>query len=148
MKTKTLAFQGKNHIICKLVIDNKTVEQVSSFKYLGFNVSYCRKEDTDIKLSKFLRICGTMRRTLRQKTLQSTQLQFYKIIAVPMLIYESENWTINRTDKTKIESAEIKFLRSVAGYTLLDQKRSTDIFSELKIFNLTERIRKAKRKFT
>jgi hypothetical protein len=36
----------------------------------------------------------------------------------------------------------MKFLRSVAGYTLLDQKRSTDIRSELKIFNLTERIEK------
>jgi hypothetical protein len=38
----------------------------------------------------------------------------------------------------------MKFLRSAAGYTLLDQKRSTDICSELKIFNLTERIKKQK----
>jgi hypothetical protein len=38
----------------------------------------------------------------------------------------------------------MKFLRSVAGYTLLDQKRSTDIRSELKIFNLTKRIEKQK----
>jgi hypothetical protein len=38
----------------------------------------------------------------------------------------------------------MKFLRSVAGYTLLDQKRSTDIRSELKILNLTERIEKQK----
>jgi hypothetical protein len=43
MKTKTIAFQGKNHMKCKIVIDNKTTEQVSSFKYLGFNVSYCLK---------------------------------------------------------------------------------------------------------
>jgi hypothetical protein len=35
MKTKTMAFQGENHIKCKIVTDNKTVEQVSSFKYLG-----------------------------------------------------------------------------------------------------------------
>jgi hypothetical protein len=38
----------------------------------------------------------------------------------------------------------MKVLRSVAGYTLLDQKRSTDIRSELKIFNLTERIENKK----
>jgi hypothetical protein len=25
--------------------ENKTTEQVSSFNYLGFNVSYCLKED-------------------------------------------------------------------------------------------------------
>jgi hypothetical protein len=63
-----------------------------------------------------------------------------------MLTYASENWTISRSDKKKIESAEMKFLRSVAGYTLLNQKRSTDIRSELKIFNLTERTEKQKKK--
>jgi hypothetical protein len=65
-------------------------------------------------------------------------------MAVPMLIYASENWTIKRSDKRKIELAEMKFLRSVAGYTLLDQKRSADVRSELKTFNLAERIEKQK----
>jgi hypothetical protein len=55
---------------------------------------------------------------------------------VPMLTYASENWTINLSEKKKIESAEMKFLRAAAGYTLIDQKRSTDIRLELKIFNL------------
>jgi hypothetical protein len=63
-------------------------------------------------------------------------------MAVSMLTYASENWTINRSDKNKKESAEMKFLRSVAGCTLLDQNRSTDIRSELKILNLTDRIEK------
>jgi hypothetical protein len=65
-------------------------------------------------------------------------------MAVPMLTYASESWTINRSDKKKIQSVEMKFLRSVAGCTLLDQKRSTNIRSELKIFNLTERIENQK----
>jgi hypothetical protein len=71
MKTKTVAFQGKNHTRCKIVIDNKTIGQVSSFKYLGFNVSYRLKEDINIKLNKFQRSCGRIRRTLGQKNLQS-----------------------------------------------------------------------------
>jgi hypothetical protein len=66
-------------------------------------------------------------------------------MAVPKLTYASENRTINRSYKKKIESAKIKFLRSVAGYTLLDQKRSTDIRSELKILDLTERIENKKK---
>jgi hypothetical protein len=52
------------------VIDNKRVEQVSRFKYLGFNVSYCLKEDVNIKLNEFQRMSREIRRTLRQKTLQ------------------------------------------------------------------------------
>jgi hypothetical protein len=75
-------------------------------------------------------------KNIETKTLQTTQLKFYKIMAVPMLKYEIENWTINRSDKKKIESAEIKFLRLVAGYTFLDQKRSTDIFSGLKKYSI------------
>jgi hypothetical protein len=67
-------------------------------------------------------------------------------MAVPMLTHASKNWTINRSDKRKTESAEMKFLRSVAGYTPLNQKQSTDIRSEFKIFNLTERIEKQKKK--
>jgi hypothetical protein len=86
----------------------------------------------------------TWRTIKKSNSLQSTQLKFYKIMAVPMLTYASENWTINRSDKEKIESAEVKFLHSVAGYTLLDQKRSADIRSELKVFNLTERIENQK----
>jgi hypothetical protein len=61
-----------------------------------------------------------------------------------MLTYASENWTINLSDKKEIQSAEMKFLRSVAVNTLLGQRRRTDIRSELKIFNLTERIEKQK----
>jgi hypothetical protein len=38
----------------------------------------------------------------------------------------------------------MRFLHPVAGYTLLDQKQSTDIGSELKIFNLTERMERHK----
>jgi hypothetical protein len=55
-----------------------------------------------------------------------------------MLTYASENWTVNRSDGIIIVSAEMRFLRPVAGYTLLDQKRNTDIRSELKILNLTD----------
>jgi hypothetical protein len=37
--------------------NNKTIEQVSNYNYLGFNVSYCLKEDRNIKLSKLQRMC-------------------------------------------------------------------------------------------
>jgi hypothetical protein len=58
-------------------------------------------------------------------------------MAVPAMTCVGENWTINRPDIKK-------FLRSVAGYVLLDQKWSIDIGSEFKIFNLVERTEKQK----
>lgn len=139
-KSKVMAFNGKDHMRCKISINNSIIQQVNNFNYLGCNVSYCQKEDINIKLNRFYRMCGTIRRTLKNKTLRSTQLKFYKIMAVPVLTYASENWTLNRSDRRKIETAEMKFLRSVAGVTILDKKRSEDIRKDLNIFNLTNRI--------
>jgi hypothetical protein len=52
-----------------------------------------------------------------------------------MLTYARENWIINQSDKNKTGSVEMRLLYPVAGSTLLDQKQSTDIYSELKILN-------------
>ena len=65
-------------------------------------------------------MCGAISRTLEGKTQLSTQIKFYKMMAVPVLKYGSEN----RSEKTKIEAAQMRFLRPTAGYTLLDKKRS------------------------
>ena len=39
------------------------------------------------------------------------------MMAVPVLMYGSENWSLNRSNKRKIEVAEIRFLRPMAEYT-------------------------------
>jgi len=38
-KTKSMAFKGRDPVRTKIVIDNKSIEQVNSFNYLG-NISY------------------------------------------------------------------------------------------------------------
>ena len=63
-------------------------------------------------------MCGTICRTLKEKTQLSTQIKLYKVTAVPVLMYGSENWSLNRSDKRKIEAAEMRFLRPMTGYTL------------------------------
>jgi hypothetical protein len=71
---------------------------VSNFNYLGCNVTYKHDEDLNDKLSKSQNICGVIRRTLNKKTRKETNLKFYKIMAVPVLIYGSETWTLRKTD--------------------------------------------------
>jgi hypothetical protein len=45
------------------------------------------------------------------------------VVAVPVLMYGSENWSLNRSYKRKIGAGEMRFLRPMAGYTLLDKKK-------------------------
>jgi hypothetical protein len=49
---------------------------------------------------------------------------------------------MTKKQRQKIETAEMKFLRNVAGYTLNDQIPNTVIRNELKIFNVNNRIQK------
>jgi hypothetical protein len=44
-------------------------------------------------------MCRTIRRTLKSKTLKTTQLKFYKVMAFPTLMYKCKNWTLNKTDR-------------------------------------------------
>jgi hypothetical protein len=51
---------------------------------------------------------------------------------------------IDKKQRQKIETAEMKFLRNVAGYTLKDQIRNTVIRNELKVFSLNNRIQNSR----
>ena len=62
-------------------------------------------------------------------------------MGVSVLIYGSENLSLNRSDKRKIEDAEMRFVRPIiSGYTVLDKKRSSDIREELGIFNINDKL--------
>jgi len=51
-------------------------------------------------------------------------MKFYKAVARPSLLYGSETWVTTKGDMTGLEAAEMRFLRSVTGYTILDKIRS------------------------
>jgi len=65
-------------------------------------------------------------------------MEFYKVVARPSLLYGSEIWVTTKRDMTRLEAAEMRFLRSVTGYTRLDKIRSQDIRQELEIFGIQE----------
>ena len=58
-------------------------------------------------------------------------MKFYKVVARPLLLYGSETWVTTKRDMTRLEAAEMRFLRSVTGCTRLDKIRSEVIRKEL-----------------
>ena len=85
-----MAFLGSNPIRTKIVIEDQVLEQVSHFKYLGCDITYDEDKDIINKVNTFQRICGTIRRTLKNKTRKETQIKFYEVMAVPTVLYGSE----------------------------------------------------------
>ena len=65
-------------------------------------------------------------------------MKFYKAVARPSLLYGSETWVTTKRDMTRLEAAEMRFLRSVMGYTRLDKIRSEVIRKELEISGIKD----------
>jgi hypothetical protein len=86
-----MAFEGTEPIRNKIVIDNKILEQVNTFTYLGCNISYQEEKDIHSKITKFLQILGLLIIIILVQ--RSTRLKLYKTLALPTLLYGSEIWT-------------------------------------------------------
>jgi hypothetical protein len=95
----------------------------------------------NVKLQRFQQICGTIKRTLAGKDRKETLFRLYKIMAIPTLLYGSEYRTLTKRQKSRLEAAEMRFLRSVAGYRLIDHRRNEDIREELQIIDINSRIK-------
>src|SRR5215469_5482668 len=127
-----MAFKGRDPVRTKIVIDNKIIEQVNSFNYLGNLISYEKELDIDNKLHNYLKITSIINNVFRpQKTLKKTRIKLYNTLALPVLLYGSESWTIKARDAGRITAAEMKYVRRTAGYTWTDYKRNTQIAKEL-----------------
>jgi hypothetical protein len=66
-KTKLMAFKGRYPVRSKIVIENKIIEKVNSFNYLGNLISYEREVDTGSKLNNYLKITGIINNTFRPR---------------------------------------------------------------------------------
>ena len=67
-----MAFKGRDPVRTEIVIDNKIIEQVNSFNYLG-NISYEKELDIDNKLHNYLKITGILNNVSGHKTLLRKQ---------------------------------------------------------------------------
>ena len=84
-------------------------------------------------MARFLQFIGAIKRTIFRKLRKETSLEIYNTLVVPTLLYGSENWTLTASQRRRIEAAEMKLLRPLAGYTLQDHKTNDFMRRELKI---------------
>jgi hypothetical protein len=139
-KTKVFGFVGADHLRTKIIINDETLEQVSHFTYLGCSISYRFSNDVESKLATLLQLIGTMKRTIFRKLRMETILKIYNTLVLPTFLYGSENWTLTASQRRRIEVAEMKLLRPLAGYTLYDHKTNDYIRRELQITGVLDKI--------
>ena len=129
-KTKCLTF-SKNPVRCKLTIDNKPIEQVMEFKYLGVNLLSFHNLQYEIKeqINKAAAISGCLRTQIwKNKYLRlDVKTRIYKTCVRPIMTYGIETRAETTTTKRMARTLEMKTLRSIVGVTLRDRIRSSII---------------------
>jgi hypothetical protein len=69
-----------------------------------------------------------------------TILKLYNTLVLPTFLYGSENWTLTASQRRRIEAAEMKLLRPLAGYTFYDYKTNKSIRRELQTDCILDKI--------
>jgi hypothetical protein len=130
------------HLKHKIKLEvNKIIEQVSSFNFLG-NLTSCEKEvKIGKKLNKYLKTTGVSNMLTQHKPLKKTRIKQHNTLALPALLYSSENWTIKARDARRITAAETIYMRKTAGYVWANYKTNTKTAKELILFQFWTKYR-------
>jgi len=82
-----------------------------------------------------------------KKTLKKTTIKLHNTLALPVLLYGSETWTVKARDARRITAAEMKYMRRTAGYTWTDYKTNAQTAKELKITPILDKLLEYKRRW-
>ena len=89
--------------------------------------------DIDNKLNNYLKNTGIINNMFRpQKTLKKTRIKLCDALALPAVLYSSENWTIKTRD-ARIPETHMKYIRKTMEYTWKFHKTNTEMAKEVNI---------------
>ena len=109
-------------------------------------ISYEKELDIDNKLHNYLTITGILNNVFRpQNSLKKTRIKLFNTLALPVLLYGSETWSIKARDARRITAAEMKYMRRTAGYIWTDYKTNAQTAKELIITPILYKLLEYKR---
>lgn len=116
----------------KFFINDKILEIVNEFNYLGYKLSFSTESDIHEKIVKFNKSLGILNKVMKSSLVQRhTRASLYKSLARPVLSYGSEAWTLRQSDRSRITASEMRFMRRTAGHSKMEHIKNEDILREL-----------------
>ncbi|KAK0140999.1 hypothetical protein N1851_021987 [Merluccius polli] len=120
---------------CSLRVGSVLLPQVKEFKYLGmlFMSEWKMEREMDRWIGAASAVMRALYRTVvvKRELSRKAKLSIDQSIYVPTLTYGHELWVVTERTRLRIQAAEMSFLRRVAGLSLRDRVRSSDIRREL-----------------
>lgn len=149
-KTKCMTIT-KEPLRCKLVIKNKTIDQIMSFEYLGCKItsSGFLEEEVRKQANKAAAISGHLKYPIWKNKHLSTECKsrIYKTCIRPVMTYGAETRAETSVTKRILRTTEMKTLRMITGYTLRDRQRNVDIREKCQTNDVVRWIRQRRREW-
>lgn len=117
-----------------ITVNNSPVDKVGEFVFLGSNVPSVEadiKRRTRLAAWSFGRLKSNV--WTNQDISRSLKVRIYRALILPIAIYGAESWTLRNTDTRRLESFEMRCLRTILGVNLMDRVRSDEIRQRLNI---------------
>ncbi|MDG2633017.1 hypothetical protein P7M35_24665, partial [Vibrio parahaemolyticus] len=122
---------SRKRVDCPLQVGGEVLPQVEEFKYLGilFMSEGRMEREIDRRIGAASAVMQALNRSVvvKRELSQKVKLSIYRSIYVPTLTYGHELWVVTERMRSRIQAAEMSFLRRVAGLSLRDRVRSSDI---------------------
>ncbi|KAK3528421.1 hypothetical protein QTP86_034238 [Hemibagrus guttatus] len=133
-KSEAMVLDRKK-VACTLQVGGEVLPQVEEFKYLGvlFTSEGRMDREIDRRIGAAAAVMLSMYRSVvvKKELSQKAKLSIYQSIYVPTLTYGHELWVMTERVRSRIQAAEMSFLRRVAGRSLRDRVRSSVTREEL-----------------
>ncbi|KAK3536643.1 hypothetical protein QTP86_015444, partial [Hemibagrus guttatus] len=142
-KSEAMVLDWKK-VACTLQVGGEVLPQVEEFKYLGvlFTSEGRMDREIDRRIGAAAAVMRSMYRSVvvKKELSRKAKLSIYQSIYAPTLTYGHELWVMTERVRSRIQAAEMSFLRRVAGRSLRDMVRSSVTREELGVEPLLLRI--------
>ena len=138
---------GRKRVECLLRGGEEILPQVEEFKYLGilFTSEGRMEREIDRRIGAASAVMRSLNRSVvvKRELSRKAKLSIYRSIYAPTLTYGHELWVMTERMRSRIQAAEMSFLRRVAGLSLRDRVRSSDIRERLRVEPLLLRVERS-----
>ncbi|TWW67234.1 hypothetical protein D4764_02G0002750 [Takifugu flavidus] len=145
-KSEAMVLDRKK-VECLLRVKEEILPQVEEFKYLGvlFTSEGRMEREIDRRIGAASAVMRTLHRSVvvKRELSRKAKLSIYRSIFVPTLTYGHELWVMTERTRSRVQAAEMSFLRRVAGLSLRDGVRSSAIREELGVESLLLRVERS-----
>ena len=109
-----------------VMLNRKALEEVDQFKYLGSVIAANGGVEADVchRVNEGCKVFGALKEVMNRGLGMNVKKVLYEKVVVPTVMYGSELWGMEVTERQKLNVFEMKCLRNMTGVSRLDRVKN------------------------